>query len=147
MRFLGVDFGEKRIGLAISDQDGRVATPLTTVHRTSDAQALAEILGLVEAEQIGAIVIGEPRRQDGSRGEPVARVRSFGRKLQEITGLPVHLTDESLTTREASSRLHGARRDRARLDALAAQILLQQALDEPASTISLHQSRPNIEGR
>lgn len=137
MRWLGVDFGEKRIGLAISDREGRLATPLATLRRSSDARAVEEIRELAESEEVEGIVIGEPRRRDGTRGDAAARVHGFARKLRDATRLPVRLTDELLTTREAAARLGARGRDRDRLDALAAQILLQQALDEPGAVVDL----------
>ena len=139
MRFLGIDFGEKRVGLAISDAAARVATPLTTLSRRSDAQVIEEIARLVATEEVGGIVVGEPRGPGGSRGEAARRARGFARKLERATGSSVQMVDETLTTRDAAERL-GPRspsrrteprraRERGRLDAVAAQIILQQALD------------------
>ena len=129
MRFLGVDFGEKRIGLAVSDERARLATPLTTLGRTNDRQVIEKIVGLVASEEIAVIVVGEPRGPGGIIGDAALRAQSFARKLETATGLPVHMTDETLSTREASDRLPGRLRDPSRLDALAAQIILQRALD------------------
>ncbi len=133
MRFLGVDFGEKRVGLAVSDADASLATPLSTLTRRSDAQVIDELTRLVADEEIGAIVVGEPRGPGGSRGEAAERARSFARKLELATGLPVRLVDETLTSHAAAQRLGSrkrrGRREQGRLDAVAAQIILQQALD------------------
>ena len=132
MRYLGIDFGERRLGLAISDDMGRVATPLTTLVRTNDAQIIAEITAVIETEEIGQLVLGEPRRLDGSRGDAAERVASFARKLEAATSLPITLVDEALTTHQAAARL--AERPRSKrdlLDAVAAQIILQEALDGP----------------
>ena len=132
-RTLGIDFGERRIGLAISDQDGRVAVPLGTLRRTSDRAAIAELLAIAEREGVGALVVGEPVNLDGSRGPAAERARSFAARLARRSGLPWSLVNESLTTVEAAERLRAAgvdpRREPERLDALAAQILLQEALD------------------
>lgn len=148
MRILGIDFGEKRIGLAVSDQHESVATPLATVERKSDLQAIDHIVAIIEEEGIGAIVVGEPRGPDGGRGSAAERVGSFARKLHAATGLSTRMTDETLTSREASSRLRGTRSGDGRLDALAAQILLQQALDEPAAASPLQsRSRRSAEDR
>jgi UPF0755 protein len=133
MRFLGIDFGEKRIGLAVSDADARVATPLTTIERTSDAQAIEQILTVLDEEEIGGIVVGEPRRLDGTRGPAAERAASFARKLEQASGRAVLLVDEALTTHEAQARLDampGGRRHQ--LDAVAAQIILQETLDREA---------------
>jgi putative Holliday junction resolvase len=126
MRFLGIDFGERRIGLAMSDERGRIATPLETIERVSDAQAIERILDIIERELVGGLVMGEPLRLDGSRGDAAARVGSFARKLGEAAELEVRLIDEALTSHAAAERV-GA--DSPRLDAVAAQIILQDALD------------------
>lgn len=133
MRSLGIDFGEKRIGLAISDPEGRLAVPLTTLVRRNDRSAIREIEEIARREGIGRLVLGEPIGLDGQRGEAAERVRRFGNRLAGITGLPVRLINESLTTVEAQERLRAAgidpRREPERIDAVAAQILLQEALD------------------
>lgn len=133
MRALGIDFGERRIGLAISDPDGRMAVPLTTVERRNDRSAVREIAEIARREGVGRLVLGEPVGLDGRRGEAAERVRRFGDRLAAVTGLPLRLVNESLTTVEAHERLRAAgvdpRRDPARIDAVAAQILLQEALD------------------
>ena len=137
MRSLGIDFGERRIGLAISDPDGRLAVPLTTFERRNDRSAVREIAAIARREGVGRLVLGEPVGLDGQRGEAAERVRRFGNRLAGFTGLPGRLVNESLTTVEAQERLRAAgidpRRDPERIDAVAAQILLQEALDsEPA---------------
>lgn len=133
MRSLGIDFGEKRIGLAISDPEGRIAVPLRTLDRRDDRSAIREIADIAQREEVGRLVLGEPVGLDGTRGSAAERVRSFGEKLARQTGLPVELVNESLTSVEAGERLREAgidpRRNPARLDAVAAQILLQEALD------------------
>ncbi len=133
MRALGIDFGERRIGLAISDPAGRWALPLDSLERRDDASAIRAIAALAAEEGIGRIVVGEPLRADGSVGSAARRARSFAARLARETGLPVETIDESLTSREADRRLAeaGVRRDRraGRRDALAAQLLLQEALD------------------
>lgn len=133
MRTLGIDFGEKRIGLALSDPEGKMAVPLETLIRTSDREAIELISDIARREGVERLVVGEPRGLDGSRGPAAERARSFARKLQEVTGLPCELTDESLTSVEAEALLRQTgvdpRRHPERIDSLAAQILLQQALD------------------
>jgi len=134
MRALGIDFGERRIGLALSDPEGSFALPHGVVERTSDRAAIAAIAALAAQERVELLVLGAPRRPaDGAAGSAVARVRGFAAKLERATGLPLEWVDEALTSREAAERLRAAgtkRRDRrARLDAVAAQILLQEALD------------------
>ena len=133
MRHLGIDFGEKRVGLSISDEEARFSLPLQTLQRASDSQVIAEIATLVAEQEVRVLVLGEPRGLDGRAGDAARRVRSFATKLQAAIGLPVHLVDEALTTAEAESRLREAglspRKMWKRKDALAAQILLQDWLD------------------
>ena len=133
MRALGIDFGERRIGLAISDPAGRVAVPLLSFERRDDRRAARRIAGIARDEAVELLVLGEPRRLDGSRGTAAERVARFGKRLHEATGLPIEWVDEALTSVEARARLREAGVGRAelaeRIDAVAAQILLQQALD------------------
>ncbi len=133
MRALGIDFGEKRIGLAISDPEGRLAVPLTTLERRNDRSALRQIAEIARSEGVERLVLGEPRGLDGRGGESAGRVRRFGERLAAMTGLPLELVDEALTSAEAAARLRqagiGVRREPGRIDAVAAQILLQEVLD------------------
>ena len=132
MKTLAIDFGERRIGLAISDDEARFALPLTTLTRTDDRQAIAEIAAIVDREKIARIVCGEPVGLDGQRGTAARRVAGFAAKLARETGLEVELVNEVLTSREAEHRLREAgidvRRDPGRIDAVAAQIILEEAL-------------------
>jgi putative pre-16S rRNA nuclease len=136
MRCLGIDFGEKRIGLAISDPAGRLAVPLTTLERRNDRSALRQIAEIARREGVERLILGEPVDLEGRRGPMAERVRRFAARLTEITGLPSALVDEALTSVEAARRLREGggdpRRDPGRIDALAAQILLQDALDQEA---------------
>ena len=136
-RLLGIDFGEKRIGLAASEPEGDFAVPLQTVTRTSDPQAIRQIMEIALQRDIESFVIGDPLNLDGSRGPASARVSSFARKLAVESGLPVEMTDETLTSVAAEERLREAgidpRRHPEKIDATAAQILLQQYLDESSS--------------
>ena len=136
-RILGIDFGEKRIGLAVSDAEGQFAVPLETVRRSSDIQAIRQIIGIALRRQVECFVVGEPLNLDGSRGPASDRVSSFARKLAAESGLPIEMTDETLTSVEAEERLREAgidpRRHPEKVDATAAQILLQQYLNESSS--------------
>jgi putative Holliday junction resolvase len=133
MRYLAIDFGERRIGLAISDDDERMAIPVEVVARSSDAQAIDAVLAIAGREQAQAIVVGEPLRLDGSEGDAARRARGFAAKLGAATSLPIVLHDEALTSHEAASRLREAgvkrRRQREAVHSVAAQILLQDWLD------------------
>ncbi|MDY7095985.1 MAG: Holliday junction resolvase RuvX [Acidobacteriota bacterium] len=133
MKLLGIDFGERRIGVAISDPQGRLAVPMTTLERKNDRSASRALTRLAREEGVEGIVLGEPVGLDGEAGEAALRVRRFGARLASESGLPVVLIDETLTSREAERRLRAAgvdpRRHPERVDAAAAQILLQEALD------------------
>lgn len=132
-RALGIDFGERRIGLAISDPEGRVAVPLTTLERRKDRAAVAQIAEIARREGVGRLVLGEPVGLDGQHGPAAERVRRFGEKLAAAARLPLEMVGEALTTVAAAERLREAgidpRQAPERLDAVAAQILLQESLD------------------
>lgn len=138
MRALGIDFGERRIGLAISDPEGRLAVPLLTFERRDDRRAARKIAAIAREQGAGRLVLGEPRNLDGSRGEAAERVGRFGRRLAAVSGLPLEMVEETLTSREAAERLRRAgvdvRREPEKVDAVAAQILLEQALAEASGT-------------
>jgi putative holliday junction resolvase len=132
-RLLGVDYGQVRIGLAVSDPDSKIASPLATYQRGSRDQDAAYFRGLIEQEEINRIILGLPVHSDGREGQKAAEVRAFGQWLEKATGLPVTFWDERFTTVEAEGYLwsagltHKARK--ARRDQVAAQILLQSYLD------------------
>jgi putative Holliday junction resolvase len=133
LRYLGIDFGERHIGVAIGDDEDRIAVPMEVVTRSSDPQAIAALLAIAGRESADGIVIGEPRRLDGTTGDAARRAQSFAAKLRSATALPILLHDEALTSHEAHARLRqaGTRRSRRRdaVHAVAAQILLQDWLD------------------
>jgi len=139
MRVVGLDVGERRIGLAISDATRTLARPMTVLAVARlDAAAVARVadeIGRLAAEEDGvsAIVVGLPRRLDGRPNDMTAHVQAFAEQLGGRTGLPVALQDERLTSREAESRLAESDKDwrsrKKRLDAAAAAIILQDHLD------------------
>ena len=132
MRALGIDFGEKRIGLALSDSDGRWALPLAVVERETDRRAAYRIAEIARREGVGVLVLGEPLGPRGETGAGALRARRFGDRLRRAARLPLVLLDETLTTVEAAERLREAGLDEPRgpqRDAVAAQVILQEALD------------------
>lgn len=139
MRWLAIDLGSKRVGLAISDPAGTIAMPLRTLRVPGGgARELLRAIQRIAAEEgVGGFVLGEPKRLDGSAGEAAERSRRFAARLRAATGLPVELVDEALTSREAAARLRAAgvdpRREPERVDAVAAQILLEEALTRRAT--------------
>jgi putative Holliday junction resolvase len=137
-RVLGIDVGERRIGLAISDPSRTLARPLgrLIVGGTDEAvtRVASEIERLSQEEGgLAAIVVGRPARLDGSPTEQTPKVDAFVDGLRARTELPISREDERLTSREAESRLALRERDwrrrKARIDAAAAAIILQDYLD------------------
>ena len=135
-RALGIDHGEARIGLAISDELGMLAHPLETIHVKETADPVARIAAIVVRDQIGMIVLGMPRNMDGSYGPAAEKVRAFAEKLRAACGCEVKLWDERLTSVAAQRALHEAGRNvkqsRAVIDQVAAQMILQGWLDGQA---------------
>ena len=139
-RVLGVDVGDRRVGLAISDASRTLARPLTTVKVTGAADAVnrvAQTIAELEADEDGldAIVVGLPARLDGSPTHATPRVQAFIDALRSRTAVRVVTEGESLSSREAESRLAVNERDwrkrKQKLDAAAAAIILQDYLDRP----------------
>jgi len=139
MRVIGIDFGARRLGLALSDPSATLARPWRTVERRgSDADAAAwlarEIDNLAAADEgLSAVVLGLPARLDGRDSELTPRVRQFAAALQTRVSVPVVFQDERLTSREAEQRLAERepdwRKRKQRIDAAAAAIILQDYLD------------------
>lgn len=132
-RLLGVDFGTRRVGLAVCDPDRLIASPLTTLERT-DAQRDADVLRRVVADElVVAVVVGLPVHTDGREGVKAKEAREFGAWLGRAVSRPVRFWDERFTTAQAESALWAAglthRRRKERRDRVAAQILLQSYLD------------------
>ncbi len=136
---MGLDVGERRIGVAVSDLTGTLARPLTVLKAAAlDADAVEiatqEIARLAaEEDGLAGIVVGLPRRLDGTPTDMTPRVEQFARLLEARTSLPVTLQDERLSSREAESRLAIRDKDwrsrKKRLDAAAAAVILQDYLD------------------
>ncbi len=128
-RVLGIDFGEKRLGLALSDESRTLASPLTVYERTDLQSDLRFLSDLIARYQIAEIVLGLPLNMDGSLGPKAQQVLEFKRALEESLKLPVHTLDERLTTAEAERALLEAnlsrRKRKAKRDALAAVLILQ----------------------
>ena len=139
MRVVGVDLGRRQIGLALSDRSGTLATPWRTVRGGGSVPEVAGRLGAglrklsEDDDGLAGIVVGLPSHLDGRPHEPAVRVRAIAEALELRTGLAVTLQDERLTSVEAEQRLALRERDwrkrKARLDAAAAAIILQDYLD------------------
>jgi len=132
MVVLGIDFGSKRIGLAISDAEGVFAFPLRTLERRSLEQDLAALQQLAAERQVEQIVVGSPLRLSGAAAREAEIAATFAAKLADKTKLPVELVDERLTTAEAQrvlreTKVPGSRRKKS-VDAIAASLILRTYL-------------------
>lgn len=132
---MALDYGRRRIGVAVSDPTATIASPHSAVDRRGDPDALPDaLLDLLERLEPATVVVGMPRHMDGSEGEMVEEVRAFADSLRDATGLPVEEWDERLTTAAAERALveggapRNKRRERGRIDAMAATMLLRSYL-------------------
>ena len=137
-RFLGIDYGTKRIGLAVSDPDATIASPLRTIQSRGDAGQDAMAVAAVAREyEVDELVVGLPLNMDGTEGEQAKICRTFGEALQRETGLPVSYCDERLSSFAADELLRPAeltrKKKKARRDRVAAQVMLQGFLEERAA--------------
>ncbi len=130
---MGLDLGEKTIGVAVSDRMRGVATPLETVRRKKFTLDSARLIEIVTEREIGGIVLGLPRNMDGSEGPRCQSTRAFARNLSRLTDLPIGFWDERLSTVAAEKALLEADTTRKRrgqvIDHVAAGYILQGALD------------------
>jgi len=138
VRAMGIDHGERRIGVAISDETKTLARPFAVLQPGSSQGALDEIARLIartaaDEGSLDLIVVGLPARLDGTPNEATARVTAFVNALARRTSIPIVTQDERLSSREAESRLapfrKGWRERKALLDAASAAIILQDYLD------------------
>jgi putative holliday junction resolvase len=135
IRAIGLDHGDARIGVAISDELGMLAHPLETIH-LKEGDPLLRIRQIVDANKIGMIILGLPRNMDGTYGPAAEKVRVFADQLKAAVACPVKLWDERMTTKAAQRSLHAAGRkmkqSREVIDQAAAQLILQGWLDSQA---------------
>jgi putative Holliday junction resolvase len=139
VRAIGLDFGQRRVGVAVSDASQTLARPLRTLQRNPSlpeaVRQVAEVVEAIAAEEDGAdvVVIGLPRRLDGSPTDQTAHVQTFVDALRTRITLPIVLQDERLSSHEAEGRLAVNERDwrarKTKLDAAAAAVILQDYLD------------------
>ena len=135
MRYLAIDYGAKRTGLAICDPAETVASPLTVIEGQKDL--LKKIKDVVEAENVEAIVIGLPLNMDDTVGTQARLVFQFGEQLEKVLDIPVHFQDERLSTFGADEKLAAAELSRKKkkkhLDAIAAAEILEAFLEQKKS--------------
>ncbi|MCI7061155.1 MAG: Holliday junction resolvase RuvX [Lachnospiraceae bacterium] len=136
MRIMGLDYGDKTVGVAISDELLLTAQPLETIQRERPAKlrkTFARIDTLIEEYQVDRIVLGLPKKMDNQEGERCERTREFGEMLAKRTGLEIIYQDERLTTKEADAVLDegGVRKENRKeyIDKLAASLILQGYLE------------------
>lgn len=137
MRYLALDLGDRRIGVAISDMLGMFARSLEVFERTSRAADFDHIGTLIQQHQIDALVVGLPLNMDGTEGSQATWVRDYSAALAQTVERPLHLWDERLTTEEAAHILRQQGKDprtqRDWIDAVAAAVILQSFLDAHAA--------------
>ena len=130
-RRLGIDFGQVRVGIALCDVDGLVATPLATIK--NDKKLLSEIAKLIDEYQISGIFLGKPKHLSGVEGATVELVASFAEQLKDSFGLPITFVDERLTSIQAERALKsagkGSRESRGLVDQLSAVAILQLGIE------------------
>jgi len=134
-RYLGLDVGNRRIGVAVSDELGLTAQPvLTLVRKSSRRDDLRSLARLCRRFGVAGIVVGNPLHLEGGASAQAAKIQSFAGELGTLTGLPIHLRDERLTTDAAHEILYQAGRKRQEhrrvVDQVAAVMILQEFLDE-----------------
>ncbi len=136
MRIIGLDFGTKTVGVALSDEKGIIASPHLTIerkHATKLRQTYAQIEDIIREYEVGLIVLGLPKNMNNTEGERVEATKEFGENLERRTGISVEYIDERLTTiqadriLEATGVAHSARKEH--IDKMAAAIILQSYLD------------------
>lgn len=152
MRVVGLDLGERRIGVAVSDASGTLARPLKTIERRrADSDAVEQVHALiaeVAAEDgVGSVVVGMPSRLDGSPSPQTLRIRQMVSLLTARLPMPVFTQDERLSSHEAEERLSFREKDwrkrKAKLDAAAAAVILQDFLDARTLTGKREEGRGN----
>ena len=139
MKLMALDVGERRVGVAVSDMTGLLATPLVVVRRKSKAEDFGRIARLVREQGVEGLVIGHPLNADGSAGPQARRVERYATALLEALSaegltLQMFLWDEHMSTKRAQQLMieagRKARERRGRIDAVAAAVILQDYLDE-----------------
>lgn len=135
MRYLAIDYGSRRTGLALCDKGETISTPLTTIHGQN--QLIEKIAELVETENVEAVILGLPLNMDGSDSAQTKVARKFAEQLEGHLNVPVHLQDERLSSFAAEQKLAPANftkgKMKQRLDAVAAAEILEAFLEQKAS--------------
>jgi putative holliday junction resolvase len=122
IKYLGIDWGDARIGLALGDSETKMASPFTTVKN------LEEVIEIIKDEDVEMIVVGKPVKMSGQTDKLTAEFEIFAEKLEKATGVPVEYVDERLTSKAADA-LPGSKKTKAGRDEIAAMIILQSYFD------------------
>ena len=133
-RLMGIDYGHKRVGVAISDPLGIVARPLVVVRSAPKKEAFERLAALVEAHNVSKIIVGLPTDSEGGLGPQARTVVRWGRLLAEVVSAPIVLWDESYSTQDAIAYSQRGKRRQHALDALAAAVILQSYLEARRNT-------------
>jgi putative Holliday junction resolvase len=133
MRYLSIDYGQKRTGLAICDAGEMIASPLKVL-MVAQSELVAGIADIINREKVEAVVLGLPLNMDGTAGRQVKRVQKFAAQMKECIDIPIHFQDERLSSFDAEGKLAGTeltrKKKKKRLDAVAAASILQSFLDQ-----------------
>ncbi len=134
IRSLGLDIGDKRIGVALSDAESILASPFTIINCKDDIADVEAITSIISQQQVKQVIVGLPRSMDGSLGKQAEKVKAFTQKLCSHTEVPVEFRDERLTTVSAKRLMRATNtkktKSKAKYDAIAAALILQGYLDE-----------------
>lgn len=133
MRIIGLDYGEARIGVAVSDLLGTIANPLDTISERDREKQLEKVLEVIKREKAEKIVVGLPKRMDGTLGHRAEYTRAFAEELSERCSLPLVMWDERLSSSEAHRMLESGgvsgKKRKTKVDKIAAVLILQTYLD------------------
>lgn len=131
-RTLGLDIGDSWIGVALSDPQGILASPLTIIRRKDEKADIEAVIDIIRQHQVGRVIAGLPLSMDGSLGKQAVKVKDFIMELCRHTDVPVEFRDERLSTVSVKRLVTGVRKNnrRTRYDAMAAALILQGYLDE-----------------
>jgi len=130
-RSLGLDIGDRWIGVAMSDPQGILASPFTIIRRADDSSDISAIVAIIDQNRVGMVVIGLPLSMKGSIGSQAEKVQVFGRELSKSTKVLIEYRDERLTTVDARRIIKMNRKSpKTKDDAMAAALILQGYLDE-----------------
>lgn len=133
MRIIGLDYGEARIGVAVSDLLGTIANPLDTISEKDREKQIEKVLEVIERERAEKIVVGLPKRMDGTLGHRAEYTKAFAEELAKLSSLPLVMWDERLSSSEAHRMLEAGgvsgKKRKTKVDKIAAVLILQTYLD------------------